>query len=119
MAPIQLPGEHAEPIEPVLMRRGALQADLPADCLPALAGRPKPKDARIKGIEQLGPFERLFHPADCRRRWQGSFQARWLLAQQVGVLRHDPGSGRVIALHTFLRQALENVDRLDDPGFHE
>ena len=54
------------------MRRGACQADFPADLFPSRPAGPQPSDLRVDRLEPRGPTERLFHAADrgSRRRRQ-------------------------------------------------
>src|SRR5690554_5530419 len=56
--------DHAERIEPVLVRRRPLQSDGPADGFPSLAVGAQPDDLAVDRIEPHRPAERLLHPAD-------------------------------------------------------
>ena len=91
---VQTPGNKAKPVEPVLMRSRARQADRPADRLPALAAGPPPYDLRIERRQPQQPWQGGVHAGDggCRGRRQPVWSKYWP-DQRTITPPHDDSKG--------------------------
>src|SRR6266404_7821624 len=99
----------------MLMRRGAREADRPADRFPALTTCPHPDDLRIDRLEPGNPTERRFHATNRGgRRWRQPHRPR-RLGHEIAELGGRTRPRTEVVLHTYRRQALQNVRGLRQP----
>jgi hypothetical protein len=78
--------DHAERLQPVLMRGRTRKAHVPAHGFPPLSTRFEPNDLAVDRLKPRKPAERLLHAADRIRRGGRTLEMRRRLADEIGEL---------------------------------